>query len=379
MIYLTYNDQPSGVYFSQVTDVCNYVNQKFDAEIRLVALISVRGFSTNKKAIKRNFSNAVILPMFPKQKNWRKNKIILKFLFLVIGKQNIWSRGIFATNMALELKQKGWVRKVVFDGRGAYEAEYKEYLNKIVHSTNDIFKLEETSINSSDCRIAVSNQLVDYWRKNYDYKLSIHFIIPCTLGNFDEATFPSEMALEEIRKNMGFNKDDIVFIYSGSSADWQSLKWVDDFVLLQMQHNAAIKFILLSNSKSEHLKTYKEFPDRIIQKWVKASEVPDYLLASDYGILIRENSVTNQVASPTKFAEYLNAGLNVLISEHIGDFTEFTRHNKCGTIISDFNIGYNFCRLAYSQKVNNFNLAQKYFTKRIYIDTYKALIEVLRN
>ena len=146
MIYLTYNDQPSGVYFSQVTDVCNYVNRKFDCNIRLVALISARGFLANKKEITRNFSKAIVLPMFPKQKYWRRNKLILKCLFLFIGKQNCWCRGIFATNLAIELKNKGWLNKIVFDGRGAYEAEYKEYLNKIVQFKDKISDLESSAI-----------------------------------------------------------------------------------------------------------------------------------------------------------------------------------------------------------------------------------------
>ena len=142
MIYLTYNDQPTGVYFSQVTDVCNYVNLKFNCRIRLVALISIRGFSENKKEIKRNFADSIVLPMFPKQKNWRKNKFILELLFLFIGKQNCWSRGVFATNLAIGLKKNGRVNKVVFDGRGAYEAEYNEYLNKITGTKENIRELE---------------------------------------------------------------------------------------------------------------------------------------------------------------------------------------------------------------------------------------------
>src|SRR4051812_19088452 len=104
MIYLTYNDQPSGVYFSQVTDVCNFVNEKFNSKLRLVALISIRGFSGNKKKIKSKFPAAIVLPMFPKNKNWRLNKLTLKFLFLFTGKQIVWSRGVFATNIALDLK-----------------------------------------------------------------------------------------------------------------------------------------------------------------------------------------------------------------------------------------------------------------------------------
>ncbi len=378
MIYLTYNDQPTGVYFSQVTDVCNFVNRKFNADIRLVALISVRNFSANKKSIKQHFSGAIVLPMFPKQKNWKKNKLILKLLFLFIGKQSIWCRGVFAGNLALNLKKRMGVKKIVFDGRGAYKAEYNEYLSKIVEGKNEIAELENNVIHHSDCRIAVSEKLVEYWRNEYDYKMDSHVVIPCTLNNDVEFFFPSKEVIIEIRKELGFDDKDIVFVYSGSSADWQSLVIVDDFIFMQMQMNATIKFMLLANTKLEHLKTYKQFPERIIQKWVKAHEVGDYLSAADYGIVIRENSITNQVASPTKFAEYLNAGLSVLISENIGDFSSFTKQNNCGHIISDFSSDYNFTKLPYSEKVKNFNLAQKYFTKDVFSSGYETILNVLK-
>ena len=53
MIYLTYNDLPSGIYYSQVTDVVNYLNSiQTKEKVRLVAFISIRGFFTNRKKIK---------------------------------------------------------------------------------------------------------------------------------------------------------------------------------------------------------------------------------------------------------------------------------------------------------------------------------------
>ena len=42
ILYLTYNDQPSGVYWSQVCDVVAYLNSLGGEEERLVALVSAR-------------------------------------------------------------------------------------------------------------------------------------------------------------------------------------------------------------------------------------------------------------------------------------------------------------------------------------------------
>ena len=48
--------------------------------------------------------------------------------------------------------------------------------------------------------------------------------------------------------------------------------------------------------------------------------------------MLRELSTTNSVASPTKFAEYLFAGLPVLISDNLGDFTSVVKNSKVGMV-----------------------------------------------
>ena len=377
MIYLTYNDQPSGVYFSQVTDVCNFVNAKFNCKLRLVALISIRGFGANKKKIKEQCSDAIVLPMYPKNKNWRKNTLILSVLFIFIGKQNIWSRGLFATNIALELKKKNKTDKVAFDARGAYRAEFEEYLNKIVTVRDDIAKLENNAINHSDYSLAISNSLVNYWKVNYKFSSEYYSVIACTLREQSNEEFPSKNELNNLRNNLGIKDNEIVFIYSGSSADWQSLNLVDDFMLDCFQNNPNSKLIILANIKIEELSIFNKHKEKIIHQWVKPNEVMKYLYASDYGILIREHSKTNEVASPTKFAEYLDAGLSVLISDKIGDFSTFVKKNNCGEIIFEENKAYKFEPISYAKKVSNNKLSHEHFSKDNFIKEYKKIVDIL--
>ena len=56
--------------------------------------------------------------------------------------------------------------------------------------------------------------------------------------------------------------------------------------------------------------------------------------ASDFGILLRENRLVNNVASPTKFAEYIMAGLKVIISENVGDYSEIVTKNNYGFVVT---------------------------------------------
>ncbi|MBK9639446.1 MAG: hypothetical protein IPO63_17200 [Bacteroidetes bacterium] len=51
--YLTYAEPPSGVFSSQVADVISFLNLKLNANIRLVAFISLHDFNKNRRKIKK--------------------------------------------------------------------------------------------------------------------------------------------------------------------------------------------------------------------------------------------------------------------------------------------------------------------------------------
>lgn len=377
MIYLTYNDPPSGIYESQVINVCRFVNQQFHCNLRLVALISIRGFSANKKKIKSKLPDAIVIPMIPKHSNWRMNTYLLRLLFVFIGKQSVWARGVFAATLALDLKKSKHVKKVIFDGRGAYAAEFNEYLHKIVHVNEDVAALEQQVVRQSDFRLAVSHQLVEHWQKEYAYASPDHVIIPCTLSDERAVLFDSAEKRLEFKKSLGFAEDDMVVVYSGSAADWQSMNLLNDFMLLHFSANEKIKLILLTTASVQNLEIGKRYANRIVQQWVKPQEVIRFLQAGDYGFLIRESSVTNLVSSPTKFAEYLDAGLNILISAEIGDFSTFVRANNCGLVVEDLKKIVNFKKTTEEERRVNHQLAQQCFSKEAYRMQYQKLTEAL--
>jgi glycosyltransferase involved in cell wall biosynthesis len=68
------------------------------------------------------------------------------------------------------------------------------------------------------------------------------------------------------------------------------------------------------------------------------TEVPELLAAADLAVLLRDRSNVNRVASPVKFAEYLAAGVPVVLTEGIGDYSAVTRANKVGWVLSDFSL-----------------------------------------
>ena len=136
-----------------------------------------------------------------------------------------------------------------------------------------------------------------------------------------------------------------------------------------------MRILFLSKEEANNKRMAERFPGRVAIRWVSAEEVPVYLAACDYGILIRENTVTNQVAAPTKFAEYLHSGLKVLISEHIGDYTDFVREHQCGVVVPLQPIEP--VPVERSEKQRMRTLAEAHFTKDVFKPQYKQLIDAL--
>ncbi|MGZ3942935.1 MAG: hypothetical protein ACXVOH_13290, partial [Bacteroidia bacterium] len=329
--------------------------------IKLVAFVSLRNYSTQKRLIKDNYANATVLPMFPKVQFWKMNKLTLLFVCLFGGNKKIWARGPFACNLALSMKSTGLVKKVLFDARGAYFAELTEY-NVVENETvkNNIFSIEKNALERSDAQLAVSRKLVEWWKEQYNFTPATHAEIPCTISTHFNTPFPIENEVEHARKALGFSRQDVVLVYSGTSAGWQSFTMVDEYLYRQFSANPHLKLLFLSDETPKDSKLFVEFNDRIVTKWVKPEEVRSLLITADYGLLIREESITNKVASPVKFAEYLSCGLQVIISGNIGDFTSFTQEHNCGFLFSDKN---EFVHVPYSQKASNHQLALQHFTK----------------
>ena len=136
-----------------------------------------------------------------------------------------------------------------------------------------------------------------------------------------------------------------------------------------------MRILYLSKKEANNTRMAERFPGRVAIRWVSAEEVPVYLAACDYGILVRENTVTNQVAAPTKFAEYLHSGLKVLISEHIGDYTAFVQEHNCGVVVPLEPIAPE--PVSRSDKQRMRDLAEGHFTKDVFKPQYSRLIDAL--
>ena len=329
IFYLTFNDAPGGIFQSQVIDVIKlYRKQKVEAN--LIAFISIRGYFKQRKQIKSLLSSSIVLPAFPKLKFWKRNAAWFSLLSIPAGSIVI-ARSVVACNLALQTLSKKCT--IVYDGRGAIAAEQKEYnVYSGTGISNDIVELERNAVLLSDHRIAVSQKLLNYWADEYAYKGDEFVVIPCTLS----IDFSKDIDIHrnlELKKEFGIGEKDLLLIYSGSIAEWQSFDKIGRILRSMLKQNDAIKLIFLAKENGIIENMIADFPSRVFQRFVAHNEVVDYLDICDFGLLLRENSITNKVASPVKCAEYLSRGLQVLITPDIGDYSEQIRENELGIVV----------------------------------------------
>lgn len=370
ILYITYNDQPSGVYWSQVTDVVDHLNTLGGPRVRLLAFVSMRGFREARSRIHEHAPTAWVLPMVPKMRLWKWNQIALACVCLWLRPKSIMARGVFATWMAQRMRSLRLTHKVCFDGRGAYAAEWEEY--RLIDDDAIIAQfrpLEHAAIHRSDLRLAVSQALLHHWKERYNWSGEDHVVVPCTLGS-DHAIVPRSSERSDVQQQ-------VVLVYSGSTAGWQSFQLLKDLLEPLLLEQPQVNVLFLSKADANNQALMRRFPGRVDVRWARPEEVGGILAGCDLGLMVRENTITNQVASPTKFAEYLAAGLPVLISAHIGDFSSMVREHDLGMIVE---AGASLPQLTHTNEARSARLqafARSHLTKQAFDREYRRLLHAL--
>lgn len=378
IFYLTLNDPPNGLYKSQVIDVVHFLNSEFNAKIKLVAFLSLRNFLENRKLLKKYDPNAIIIPAIPKLEFFRFNLVSFFLICLWYRPFVIFTRNIFANWLALVAKNFGLTAKVVYDGRGILKAEAEEYQVYTQNISEQIPDLEKKALFHSDLVMAVTSQMIDYWKKEYEYNKTNYFVIPCTVGNFffrDEIT---DTRILTIRKELGFEQDDIVLVYSGSIAGWQSVDDMLQFLKLQLK-SEKIKILLLCLDNVAIDRFENENMPRVMRKWLNSDDIPKYLQACDYGLILREKSITNSVSISTKFPEYLACGLKIIATDSMA-ISDFIVDNRAGFIIKTQHVVLELNKPAWEEKKRMMELARQNFLKSSpkNLATYKDVLNLLK-
>lgn len=259
----------------------------------------------------------------------------------------IFSRMLYGKEMAILKKISNKEIIYIYDARGASMEEHKYQLTKDRNSTKKIKSLllhisdvEGVTVRNADLVFCVSEHLRDYLCETYGVSRDMFFIYPC-LSDANKFYY-DENVRETSRKNLGYKDDHHVYIYSGGLANKYHL--VDDTLgflnnLASLDPNARFLFLSKDNLEDEYVKKhYVHLLGKIKIMSVPNQEVYKYLNAADFGTLFRDDDIMNNVASPSKFAEYILCGLPTIISKGVGDFSDLCVKENLGILTENFKL-----------------------------------------
>ena len=157
-----------------------------------------------------------------------------------------------------------------------------------------------------------SETMKKYYEKRFKTEYKYHYIMPC----FND----------EIKKDAFFTKDKYknnVFVYAGSLDTWQCF---EPTVALyrgveKRVDNSLFRVLVKDHEKAtEILKKYGV--EHYSLDFVPKEQVAEEMARAKFGFCIREDSIVNRVATPTKLSNYISNGVMPIYSEYIDSFHE---------------------------------------------------------
>lgn len=319
VIHCHHSHSPISGEMKRIININNDVMSFIDSKIIEVEFYSIRYFNYVRKSGRFTLSNHVFkkyyIPNVPRLGflNDLYRLLILLILFIKYRPTcylEEWSLPKGFKVLRLLFKKC----KIGLDLHGAAPEEY-QYL----HNSNSALleKSESHSISLADFIICQSDAMKAHLISKYSISTPIG-VYRCAV---DTKVFVyNHEDRSNIRHDLGYAENNIVFVYSGGMHAWQKVEDAIIHFSNFYDYNSDARFLVLTKDvygfKSILEKIGKaDLSHAISVLSLSYNEVPKYLCAADVAFLLRDNHIMNAVASPTKLAEYLSCGLPVLSTD----------------------------------------------------------------
>jgi|GEM_PF-6654147 len=324
LFYLTflegYSPHNKGLFYSQVIKMIESYNSYGDGTIELISIvrnkqkqyeyISELAFQSNIKHHIIEVSNS-LSALFSRGLVRKIRNIINEY-----DDTAIICRESIACIIALKA---AWLMKkpvpVILDKRGLPSKEalldksqnvIYRYLKSLYYAFADRYAIRRAT--GIRC---VSNNMKSYILRNRQTKVNKHKIIVAPTGIY-------EMEIGDIN-NMLSSKVANSIVYVGGRSSYQRIDDVICFMSeLYKEDNSFACYLATYLDREEEDSLSKRFPSITFISNAKPEEITRLLNVSEYGICFRDNSIVNEVSSPTKIAEYLTHGMKIVYSGRVG-------------------------------------------------------------
>lgn len=223
--------------------------------------------------------------------------------------------------------------RLVLDYRGLLSEEYvlQGKIARRGRMHRLLRRLERWAIRRADAILCVSERLRERTVRWQPVAAGKIVVIPCCydprVAGRDEATIErlrGELALDPAR--------DFVLTYAGSLSVWNRPEAIREVFHAFRQIHARTRLLLLTGDLEAAQASFGDEAAIIIRS-IPHEEIQHHLALADLGLLLRDRSSVNRVASPVKFAEYLACGVPVLVTPGVGDCPDIVRREGVGYLL----------------------------------------------
>lgn len=192
---------------------------------------------------------------------------------------------------------------------------------------------EKFARQTADQIIVLTDTLKNDLQNEYLVKTAIE-VIPCCINT--EKFYFDAKARERRRDELKIEEEKL-FVYVGKIGSWYLVEEIFDFFREARQKIESCKLLIVTPDSSEKFAHIAQAANVSAESYfvVKAThdQVNDYLSASDVGLAFIKQLKSKRGSSPIKVAEYLSAGLPVVMTDGIGDCSTLIEENKVGAIL----------------------------------------------
>ena len=222
-------------------------------------------------------------------------------------------------------------KKLLFDPRGLF-AEEQSYFARRSVVTFAFKQLERLFCAVSDSIVVVSEPFKEHFVERYalpPHRLSVVSTFSSEYRN--DTSSPESL---DLRKELGW-QDATIFVYSGSLGQWQMVDEVVAFFarVSARLSNARFLFLTLPAPELLALLAARLPDDSYALRRVPSKALSALLSQCDFGVLFRADHIVNRVSAPIKVKDYLIAGLPIVISDGVGDSSDFVRRHEFGVVL----------------------------------------------
>jgi glycosyltransferase involved in cell wall biosynthesis len=246
----------------------------------------------------------------------------------IVHAHNLYSAALALTGRPF------WRYKVVVDLHGRIPEEYVALGKGGSTSRRVLTALERWTVTRADHVAVVSERLRDYLLRTYPIPPDRVSVIPCCA---DAARFNWDSARrKQARQRLGLDGK-LVCVHLGSFSDWYDPDViVGAFRQIRDRRPSAHLLVVALDASAAAESLRQRLPEGAYSVTsVSHAEVPALLNAADLAFLLLPERPNIEVSSPTKFSEYLNCGLPVVISPGVGDFSALVERESAGRIWRD--------------------------------------------